>query len=448
MISWMQRHKKWLIVTIWISTIAFVGAGFVGWGSYDYGKSNSAVAIVGDREVPFSELQNEYNTLYGQYQQMFGESFNKELAQQLKLEDAALQRVIQKNLLLNYATDLGLMTTDKEVARELIKIDSFFKDGKFDKNTYISVLKQNRRTSKEFEAQLKQDLLISKVQNIFNLPLNKNEIKNISELVYSQSKVSIAILNSDSSTITPTSNELKKHWEQTKDNYKTLKGYKIQYTKVKNVENKTKKEMRKIALKLYLKLKKDDVKFEVTKTMDKSSTFLSNENFSNIIKSSTNETLKPLYDGENYYVFKLASTVSPKVLDYNIVKSEIKNDFLNIAKIKQLETKVQKSILNFKGKDIGYISRDSKVEISGLSTQEIEQLVNNIFASKENIASIQLGNKAVVYKITDSKLGIYDSLNDAQIISIASNLKTNLISSSLLEKLNNKYEVNSFTGNK
>ncbi len=32
MITWMQRHKKWLVITIWISTIAFVGAGFVGWG--------------------------------------------------------------------------------------------------------------------------------------------------------------------------------------------------------------------------------------------------------------------------------------------------------------------------------------------------------------------------------------------------------------------------------
>ena len=96
MIMWMQRHKKWLIITIWISTIAFVGAGFVGWGSYNYGKSSSVVAKVDDKEIPFTQLQNEYNSLYSQYAQMFGDSFNKELAEQLKLQDAALQRVIQK----------------------------------------------------------------------------------------------------------------------------------------------------------------------------------------------------------------------------------------------------------------------------------------------------------------------------------------------------------------
>ena len=44
MITWMQRHKKWLITTVWVSTIAFVGAGFVGWGSYDFGKSGGTIA--------------------------------------------------------------------------------------------------------------------------------------------------------------------------------------------------------------------------------------------------------------------------------------------------------------------------------------------------------------------------------------------------------------------
>ena len=38
MITWMQRHRKYLVVTMWISAIAFVGAGFVGWGQYSYGE--------------------------------------------------------------------------------------------------------------------------------------------------------------------------------------------------------------------------------------------------------------------------------------------------------------------------------------------------------------------------------------------------------------------------
>ena len=71
MITWMQRHKKWLVVTLWISVFAFVGAGFVGWGSYDYSKSNSTVAKVGLREVSLNDVQNEYSSLYNQYQSIY-----------------------------------------------------------------------------------------------------------------------------------------------------------------------------------------------------------------------------------------------------------------------------------------------------------------------------------------------------------------------------------------
>ena len=148
MITWMQRHKRWLVITIWISTIAFVGAGFVGWGSYEYGKQGGVVAVVGEREVSVEEYQEEYSNLYEQYSKMFGSMFNKELAEQLKLKDVAYKQVLQRNLILSYADSLGLDVTNEDIAKELVKYDAFIKDGKFDKDTYIKVLAQNKLTPK------------------------------------------------------------------------------------------------------------------------------------------------------------------------------------------------------------------------------------------------------------------------------------------------------------
>ena len=45
MITWMQKHHKYLVVTIWISVIAFVGAGFVGWGAYSYGDNKGSIVV-------------------------------------------------------------------------------------------------------------------------------------------------------------------------------------------------------------------------------------------------------------------------------------------------------------------------------------------------------------------------------------------------------------------
>ena len=54
MITWMQKHRKWLVITIWISTIAFVGAGFVGWGAYDFNLArSSSAAKVGGEKIAF-----------------------------------------------------------------------------------------------------------------------------------------------------------------------------------------------------------------------------------------------------------------------------------------------------------------------------------------------------------------------------------------------------------
>ena len=195
MITWMQRHKRWLVITIWISTIAFVGAGFVGWGSYEYGKQGGVVAVVGDREVSVEEYQEEYSNLYEQYSKMFGAMFNKELAEQLKLKDVAYKQVLQRNLILSYADSLGLDVTNEDIAKELVKYDSFIKDGKFDKDTYIKVLAQNRMTPKDFEESLKRGLLLQKVQSLFDLNPNGAEIENLSKLIFLEDDISIKILS-------------------------------------------------------------------------------------------------------------------------------------------------------------------------------------------------------------------------------------------------------------
>jgi len=444
MIMWMQRHKKWLIVTIWISTIAFVGAGFVGWGSYDYGKSDGAVAVVGKKEVPMRDLQNEYSTLYSQYQEMLGDKFNQELAKQFKLEDVALQRIIQKYLLLNYADDLGLMTTDVEVAKELVKITAFYKDGKFNKNTYISVLKQNRRTITEFEEQLKQDLLIQKVQNIFTLGLSKNEIKNLNGLLFSQDKVSVKIIDGAKIKIIPTSNELTTHWEKTKENYKSPLGYEINYTKVVNVDDKTKKEMKKVALKQYLNLKKEKETFKEKTTIYGNSDFLTAEDFTKLIDSKNNEVLKPFYKDNNYYVVKLLKKVNPQVLPYNDVKEEVKTSFIAQAKETTLNNMAQKNMIKFDGVDLGYLSRNSIPKVEGLGDEDVAKLIENIFSSTKPINFVNLNSKVAVYKITDTKLATYEKSNDAMVKSAIQNLKSNSISSALLEKLKLKYDVKSY----
>ena len=84
MLSWMQKHKKYLVVTIWVSTIAFVGAGFVGWGAYDLNSNRAtSVAKVGHRNISIQELQQKYDSLYQYYNNLFDGKLTQEKANEL-----------------------------------------------------------------------------------------------------------------------------------------------------------------------------------------------------------------------------------------------------------------------------------------------------------------------------------------------------------------------------
>ena len=448
MITWMQRHKKWLIITIWISTIAFIGAGFVGWGSYDYGKSNNTVAIVGDKEIPLVDLQNEYSRLYSQYQQILGGQFNKELAKQFKLEDVAFKQIVEKYLLIQFASDLGLAVTQEDIVKELLKIKAFYKNGKFDKQTYLLVLKQNRQTAAKFEESLKKDILVAKLEKILKLNLTNGEIVNLKTILFSKDKVSVKVIDTKDINVIATQDKLKKYYNKHKESYKSAIGYKIAYSKIANIDGKTKKEMKKIALKEYLNLKKDKSNFISTVTLYNSNELFTQENFTKIIKSTKGSVLKPIYNGKFYIVTKLIKKIEPQVLSFDKVKNKVKNDFLLEEKQLLLVKKAQKIVKNFSGNSLGYISRDAKLLIDGLSASETTEVLGAIFQSMKKVSMVKLKGKIVIFKIEDSILADNITKLDTNIVkSIVQKIKTNEAMDQLIKQLQLKYEIKSFMGN-
>ncbi|RXK14147.1 peptidylprolyl isomerase [Halarcobacter mediterraneus] len=481
MISWMQRHKKWLVITIWISTIAFVGAGFVGWGSYDYGSKGGAVAVVGDREITVEEYQKEYSSLYEQYARMFGSQFNQEMADQLKLKDAAYRLVIQKNLILSLADDLGLDVSENEIAKQLIQIPAFQKDGKFDKDIYIGVLQQNRTNPIDFEASIKRDLLLQKVQALFEIKANKKQIENLNQLLFAEDKVSIKILNSNDIKVEIKEDELKKYWEENKNRYMSepslklsikeipvalgsfsqeeltehYNNFKTDYVKedgkLKSFDEAkddmirvlSEKETKKTALKKYLALKKSEAKFTKEMEVKENSLDFPEEEIKNLNDAVPGDILKPFVYRGNYIVVKLINRNLPKPLSYEEAKVQTTIDFRQNKEAKALEELAKKELENFKGIDLGYVSRTSFDKVKGLTQQEALNFLNQLFASTEKEGKITLRDKIVLYKIHETKLAKYDSSKDEAVKTTVDNLLNQELINNLINNLENRYEVQS-----
>lgn len=481
MITWMQRHKKWLVITIWISTIAFVGAGFVGWGSYEYGKQGGVVAVVGDREISVEEYNQEYSNLYAQYSKMFGSMFNKELAEQLKLKDVAYRQVLQKNLVLSYADSLGLDVTNEDIAKELVKYDAFLKDGKFDKETYVKVLGQNKMTPKIFEDSLKRNILLQKVQGLFEINPNAVEVENLSKLLFIQDDISIKILNSSDVKIDVKVDELKKYWEENKNSYMSEVSYdlevkeiplisansseddikahyekfKIDYKyedgKIKSLDEAREQIIKDLdekftkteSLKVFLKVKKDEEKFETKVSYKESALPYSSENNAKLLETKEGDIAKPFLENNKYLIVKLSKKNLSQPLTFEQAVPLVTKDYENVMKSKKLDELATSQLKDFKGNDILGVSRESVNKISGLEQKEASKFLNELFSSVSKEGIVKLDDKVVLFRINNSKFGEYNKAKDASVKQTIMQLQEEELMINLMKKLENSFDVKS-----
>ncbi|OPX26394.1 MAG: hypothetical protein B1H07_04450 [Campylobacteraceae bacterium 4484_166] len=441
MITWMQKHKSWLVVTIWVSTIAFVGAGFVGWGSYDFSKSGGTIAKVGDIEIKSKDVNNQYSMLYNQYKQAFGEEFNDEFAKKINLENIAIQRSISNALLLNWAEDIGMSVSVDELGGEIIKYDAFKKDGKFDKDTYVKALQANRSTPKEFEENLKKDIIVQKVQKIFTdfAKNNPNEIDDISLLFAIQDDVDIKVISADDIIVDKDSKELKAYWEKKKEFYKSpIKfNFDISYQDINDDAKKAKTD----ALKKYLNLKKNKIKFESKISVSLDELKLFDEDKEKLNTAKVGDILKPIRQGDRYLILKLTSKIPSAALPFSevvdIVAKSYQSDVL-------LEKKAKDELKNFKGVNIGLIDAESNKTIDGLTAEESHEFISKLFTQNEPKGQISLQDKRVLYKINKTEFK-KESNDKKQIVSSKINtIKTNILIENLVTKLTKIYEIEKY----
>jgi peptidyl-prolyl cis-trans isomerase D len=484
MITWMQRHKKWLIITIWISTIAFIGAGFVGWGQYKYGDKASAVAKVGNIEISMSELQKTYSRLYQQYNQMLQGNFDEEKAKQFGLKKQALQQLIQQALLLNLAKSYDLSVSDIELFNVIKSQKVFYKNGAFDKETYKQVLSQNRLTPKEYESSLRKDLLIKKTVALLPVKSSKNEEKIINTLLNIADKIEYKVLSENMITLNPTDKELKAFWENRKNDFMTEVSYKINFIIQKPLsqqydnatitkfyqENRThfkdndgkilplenakedvikelnEKATKDAALRKYIAFKKGKLPADTEKkeaTLSVSNNPFTPEALKTVeMLSMTKPYAKPLLINNTYYIFELVKINPSVVKSFEAARLEILPIYTQEKKKEKLLALANESIKTFKGKTTDFITVSDAKKLTQLSKTEAVDFLQKLFTSDKKRSFITLkDSKVVLYNILEQKL-LTNKHNDGS--GVINRLKSTMFNEGLIKTLQNKYQTEIF----
>jgi len=481
MITWMQRHKKWLIITIWISTIAFIGAGFVGWGQYSYGDKAGAVAKVGSVEISRGELEKSYSNLYAQYNKMFQGSFDEEKAKSFGLQAQALQQLINQALIINLAKSYNLKISDKEMVAELETQTYFFKNGVFNKDLYKQILSSNHLSVPEYEKSLRKDLLIQKTLKLLPRATNENEKNIFNTLLSIADKINYKVLDAKNIKVSLKNSDIKKFWETQKQNFKTDKSYNIEFIKQTDLskkysDNEVKKYYEKnrthfkakdgkiLSLKdartkvvdeLNIKATKDTAlrtyiafkKGKYTKGVDNITISNTNNPFnqdvlSKVSKASTLKPyMKPIKIKNGFLIVKLVKIENSKIKSFKDAKKDLLPIYINTKKAQELVKLANNSVKSFKGITSDFITRET-ISLKKLSKPETQEFLGKLFLVENKQGYVKLNNgKVVLFEILEQKMLKSKKVNQGALVA---KLKNNMFNEGLIKDLKNKYKTEIF----
>ncbi len=484
MITWMQRHKKYLIITIWISTIAFVGAGFVGWGQYSYGDKAGSVAKVGNIEISMGELQKTYSNLYNQYNKIFQGNFDEEKAKSFGLQKQALNQLIDQSLILNLADSYDLQISDEELLSEIKNQEYFFDQGVFSKEIYKQILASNNITMKDYEADVKKQLLIQKTLKLLSVNVNENEKSILETIMKIANKINYKILSDEQINIETSDAVLQPYWQNIQNNFMTEVSHEVKYikqTKISNhyseekiteyySENKThfkdnegkilpqeaaresiiaqldEKATKDSALRTYIAYKKGNLPkgLEIlTATISPSNNPFNKEVLENIAKLSTaSPFMKPMRIDDAYFIFELVKINPSQVKTYEQAKSQVQPLYIKEKKKSSLMELANNSFTTFTGETTDFITSIESVQLKDLSAMEANEFLQQLFTQNKKKGYIALENgKIILFNILEQKLLSSTDTNQGDTIL---QLKSTTFNESLIKGLRNKYPTEIF----
>jgi len=485
MISWMQKNNKYLVITIWVATIAFIGAGFVGWGSVSFGSKASSIAKVGDVTISKSKYSFNYNNLYNQYAQKLGSKFDRKTAKDMGLGKEVYKSLVTQALLLNLAKEYGIITTDEEVAKEIVSYQAFKgANGQFDKSIYKNFLRARGFKAQDFESILKDEIVIRKLFKLIDvkpLDFEKEVMKSTFNIA---DKIKYAILKQNDINVTVTDDEVKKYWEKSKLNYLTKTKYSLDllWTKSNDVnytdsdiesyykknsfnyldkDGKIKelKDVKDLVIKDY-KLEKSKKKAAIERSRFKKGKIKATESVvfnidSNLTKDAwkaikeakEGNFLKPKIVNDKYVTIHIAKIEQPKEMSYEEAKKLAKVDLiaeLKKRKINELADKMLKDSSKFTIKPKEFITLSKFNVLPELTPQDSLKFTRAIFASSKKVDKVALDNSIVVYEVVEQKLLDDNNATGSNLDGEIKSIKSAEFTNNLIENLSKEYKVESY----
>ena len=149
----------------WVATIALgaIAVVFVFWGVDFQSRANTFAAKVDGTTISSETVRNAWQRRQSQLQQMMRGELPPEMVKMQ--QQAILDEQIRTTLLTQRADKLGYRIGDEELANRIREFPELQVDGKFSRDRYAMLLRQQGRTEPQFEADLRSNMAIVQLQS-------------------------------------------------------------------------------------------------------------------------------------------------------------------------------------------------------------------------------------------------------------------------------------------
>lgn len=221
----------------WFSGAIFtlISIAFVLWGVSFYlhdGAGAGDVAVVGGAKISAQVLNDRYQMILRQNPKFA--SANP--AEQQQLKQAALNSLINEQLVLNTANKLGLVVSPQQISQVVLQIPAFQENGRFSPQRLQQFLMNSNLTQEQFAQQLSDSLLGSQMSGFFQLSnfALPNEVKVAYELTEQQRDFSLLSIPAKSfmRTVTVSDAAISNFYQQNQAQFSAPEKVKIDYIEV------------------------------------------------------------------------------------------------------------------------------------------------------------------------------------------------------------------------
>lgn len=166
------HHLKWILIAVvaaFIFGFVFLDMGLSGaLGGNQGNDTRTFAARVNGETIAINDYYRALANLEQMYEQMYGQQFTPEMAQQMGLPKQVLDSLVDQRLLTQEARRMNLDASQDEVRKKLLSMPTFMPDGKFVgmelyRNYVVGRL--GYPTTAAFEEDLAREITLSKMES-------------------------------------------------------------------------------------------------------------------------------------------------------------------------------------------------------------------------------------------------------------------------------------------